>query len=151
MTWIEPSWHSSVSRVSAWSHTEWRHDRPSFQAPLMPACRYMEENSMAAMLAVKRSAGVIPEVNLRECVTCTALQSANKTNHFGLCCQKSKTGVSVAPQKVHMSSKKIILKNTWIENIDWKNTFVYALFLEYSIIFHYLCQIKNLDSFPSAT
>ena len=112
MTWIEPSWHSSVSRVSAWSHTEWWHDRPSFQVPLMPACRYMEENSMAAMLAVKRSAGVILEVNFRECVTCTARQSTNKAHHFGfetlrLCRQKSKTGVSVAPQKVHMSSKKL--------------------------------------------
>ena len=35
----------------------------------MPACRYMEDNSLAAMLASKRSAGVAPEVNLRECIS----------------------------------------------------------------------------------
>ena len=31
--------------------------------------RYVEEIGSAAMLAAKRSAGVAPEVNLRECVT----------------------------------------------------------------------------------
>ena len=31
-----------------------------------------------AMLATKRSAGVAPEVNLRECITCTPPPSANK-------------------------------------------------------------------------
>ena len=36
----------------------------------MPACRYMEENGSAAMLAAKRSAGVTPEVNLKVLVTC---------------------------------------------------------------------------------
>ena len=38
----------------------------------------MEEISSAAMLATKRLAGVAPEVNLRECVTCTPLPSVNK-------------------------------------------------------------------------
>ena len=36
----------------------------------MPVHRYVEENSSAAMLAAMRSAGVTPEVNLREPVTC---------------------------------------------------------------------------------
>ena len=36
----------------------------------MPTHRYVEENGSAAMLAAKRSAGVTPEMNLRECVTC---------------------------------------------------------------------------------
>ena len=31
----------------------------------MPAHRHMEENGSAAMLATKRSAGVAPEMNLR--------------------------------------------------------------------------------------
>ena len=39
-----------------------------FCAPPMPAHKYVEENSLAAMLDIKRSAGVAPEVNLMECV-----------------------------------------------------------------------------------
>ena len=35
----------------------------------MPAHRYVAENGLAAMLVAKRSAGVAPEMNLRECVT----------------------------------------------------------------------------------
>ena len=31
----------------------------------MFACKYVDQNSSAAMLAAKRSAGVTPEVNLR--------------------------------------------------------------------------------------
>ena len=57
-----------------------------------------------AMLAIKKSAGVTPEVNLGEHVTCTPLPSANKAAHSGFETQKrhhqkSKTWVSVAPQK----------------------------------------------------
>ena len=37
-----------------------------FRAPPMPAGRYVEENSSAAILATKRSVGVAPEVNLRD-------------------------------------------------------------------------------------
>ena len=39
----------------------------------MPTSRYVEENGLAAILAVKRLAGVTPEVNLLEntCVTHT--------------------------------------------------------------------------------
>ena len=49
----------------------------------MPARRYVEEIGSAAMLATKRSAGVTPEVNLRECVTHKPLPSANKAVHSG--------------------------------------------------------------------
>ena len=64
----------------------------------------MEEIGSAGMLAAKRSAGVTPEVNLRECVACMPPPSANKDAHSGFETQrrhhqKSKTGVSVAPQK----------------------------------------------------
>ena len=39
--------------------------------------RYVEESS-AAMLATKRSAGVAPEVNLGECISPTPLPRTNK-------------------------------------------------------------------------
>ena len=58
--------------------------------------------ALAAMLAAKRSAGVTPEVNLRECVTHAPLLSMNKAVHSGFEIRrghhkKFKTGVSVAP------------------------------------------------------
>ena len=70
----------------------------------MPAHRYLEENGSAAMLAAKRLAGVAPEMNIRECVTCMPPPSVNKTAHSGFETQRrhhqrSKTGVSMAPQK----------------------------------------------------
>ena len=40
--------------------------------------RYLEENGSAAMLAAKRSAGITPEVNLKECVTHMPLSRVNK-------------------------------------------------------------------------
>ena len=56
----------------------------------MPARRYVEEISSATMLAAKRSAGVAPEVNLREYVTCMPLPSGNKAAHRkGLMSSKS--------------------------------------------------------------
>ena len=47
----------------------------------MPANRYVEEDTLAAKLATKRSAGVTQEVNLRETVTCMPLPSVNKAAH----------------------------------------------------------------------
>ena len=63
----------------------------------MPACRYVDEISSADMLATKRSVGVTPEVNLRECVTPMPPPSVNKVAHSGFETQrrrhqKSKTG-----------------------------------------------------------
>ena len=49
----------------------------------MPAHRYVEDNGLAAMLATKRSAGVTPEVNLRECAICIPPPSTNKAAHSG--------------------------------------------------------------------
>ena len=68
---------------------------------------------MATMLATKRLAGVTPEVNLREHVTCTLPPSVNKAAHSGLKTQrrhhqKSKTGVSVAPQILKKSLTPVI-------------------------------------------
>ena len=80
----------------------------------MPACRYMEENSSAAMLHTQRSAGVTSEKNVRKCIIYKPLSSPNKATHSGFeiqrkCHQKSKTGVSVAPQK-DLCPPKIVLK-----------------------------------------
>ena len=62
----------------------------------------MEENSSVAMLAAKRSAGITPEVNLKECVTHMHLTCKNKAAHCDFETQrrhhqKSKTRASVAP------------------------------------------------------
>ena len=72
-------------------------------------------DSSPAMLAAKRSAGVTPEVNIRECVIHMPPPSMNKAAHSGFETQrrghqKSKTGVSVAPQKGLMSSNHFFLK-----------------------------------------
>ena len=68
-----------------------------------------QHDSSVVMLTAKRSAGVAPEVNLREHVTSTPPLSVNKVAHSRFETQrrrheKSKTGVSVAPQKALMSS-----------------------------------------------
>ena len=67
------------------------------------------------MQVAKRSAAVTPEVNLRECILCRPLPSANKPPHSAFETQRrrhknSETGVSVAPQKGLVSSKNF-LKN----------------------------------------
>ena len=85
-----------------------RNDRSWFQAPEIPACRYVVEIGSAAMLAAKRSAGVAPEVNLWECGTHTPLPSVNY--------QKSKTWVLVAPQKGLVCSKNFRGKKQKIKN-----------------------------------
>ena len=68
------------------------------------------EQLPAAMLAAKRSAGVAPEVNL-----CMPPPSANQAAHSGFETQrrrhqKSKTGVSVAPQKGLVSAKNFFFQ-----------------------------------------
>ena len=80
----------------------WR-DRSQFQASPMPVCRYVEESSVVAMLAAKRSAGVTPEMNLRKHIIHMPLPNMNKAAHSGFETQrrryqKSKTGVSVVPK-----------------------------------------------------
>ena len=47
----------------------------------MPGLRYVEEDSSAAMLTTKTSAGVTPEVNLMKHVTHTPLPIINKAAH----------------------------------------------------------------------
>ena len=71
--------------------------------------RYVDENGSAAMLAGKRLAVVALDVNFREYVICMPPPSLNKAAHSGFETQrrhhqKSKIGLSVAPQKGLMSS-----------------------------------------------
>ena len=73
----------------------------------MPAHRYVEEISLATMLATKKSTDIAPEVNLRECVTHMPLPSVNKAAHSGFETQRrrhqnSKTG----PHKKDLCSQK---------------------------------------------
>ena len=49
----------------------------------MPGRRFVEEIGLAAMLAAKRSAGVAPEVNLREHVTHMPPPNVNKAAQSG--------------------------------------------------------------------
>ena len=74
----------------------------------MPDCKYMEENGSAA----KRPVGLTQKVNLWEHVTPMPSPSTNKVADSGFKTQrrhyqKSKIGVSVAPQKGHMSFKNL--------------------------------------------
>ena len=62
---LKPNWYSSACRASV-CLPGLQHNRSWFRAPPLPACRYMEENGLATMLAAKRSAGVAQEVNLKE-------------------------------------------------------------------------------------
>ena len=58
---------------------------------------------LVAILTIKRSAGVTPDVNFREPISYMPLPSANKAAHSGFetqrSQQKSKTGVSVAQKR----------------------------------------------------
>ena len=71
----------------------------------MPACRCIVESS-SAMLSTKSSAGVAPEVNLRECVVCMPLPNVNRAVYREEIIKSSKQ----AAIKRHMSSN-FFLKN----------------------------------------
>ena len=63
------------------------------------------------MLAAKRSAGVTPEVNLRECVTHTPPPNMNKAAHSGFKTQRKispevqSRGISGSTTKTHVLQK----------------------------------------------
>ena len=82
-------------------------------APEVNLCWNMHVGKqLAAMLAIKRSAGVAPEVNFREHISLTPPPSMNKAANSGFETQrgyqqKSKTEISMTPQKGLMSSQKL--------------------------------------------
>ena len=118
----------SRSSIFAWqSSTE--HHIPSY-VKINLCRRYVKENSWAAMLATKRSAGVALDVNLWECVSHTPMSRANKTVHSGFETQrrhhqKSKIGISMATNK---------------------RTYVLQIFLKKQKISLYLCSIMLEES-----
>ena len=82
----------------------------------MPLYSYVEEIGLAAMLPTKRLAGIAPEMNLKECVKHMTLPNMNKAVHSDFetqrrHLQKSKTGVSVSPQKGLMSTNFFFKKS----------------------------------------
>ena len=90
--------------------SEWEipHSNPS----ILPLLTHVGNVTGTAMPAVNRLAGVAPEVNLR-----SNMQARKHASNIhpgfetqGKGHQKSKTGVSVAPQKGHVSSKKCLKK-----------------------------------------
>ena len=75
----------------------------------MPACSYMEQIGLSAMLVVERLADVLSDVTLRIYVRHTTPPRPNKSAHSGFETQrhqqKAKIGLSVAPQKGLIASK----------------------------------------------
>ena len=74
---------------------------PGFKFPQMSACRNVEENGLAAMLATKKLAGLAPLVHIREYITHMPLPSVNKAGNLALkprgdITRSPKTGVPVA-------------------------------------------------------
>ena len=74
---------------------------------------------LAAMLTIKRSAGVTSDVNFREPISYMPLPSANKAAHSGLktrgdVTRSKKTGLSVAPKKGPSMSPNFFSKNTFL-------------------------------------
>ena len=97
------------------------------------------ENSLAAMMIAKTSAGVKPEVNLRGFVTYTPLLSMNKAAHSVFETQtrhhqKTKTGLSLAPQKdiwpliFFLKTFKMFKKMYWIGDAFSKPISTKAIF-----------------------
>ena len=71
------NWNSSVGRACL-SHTV-----SGGMIALHFESHQCGRDGLAAMLATKRSAGVTPEVNFRECVTHMPLPSVNNAAHSG--------------------------------------------------------------------
>ena len=125
---VKPSRHSSVGRAS---HTlrQWQHNRFWFQALPMPACRYMEENGSATMLAAMRSAGDTLELSLMQCVTYMPLPSANNAAHSGFEAQwrrhqKSKKGPHSGPtERTYVLQK--LYKNSIHVSFSFANCYTF--------------------------
>ena len=101
---LELSWFGLVGRAYVLSHAvrQW-HAQSWTWAQSMLVAKSVDKNSSAAMLAIKRSAGVAPKVNLRSPL-CTGYESQKWTQ--GRCYQKPKIGVSMAHKKGLVSSIK---------------------------------------------
>ena len=81
---------------------------------------YVDEYRSAAMLAGKKSVGVTPEVNLKECTSCMPLPTVNKAAHSGfeIHSRHHQKGVLVTPQK-DMCLPNILFFKKWTKKL-WK-------------------------------
>ena len=70
----------------------------------MPPCKYVGEIFLAAMLASKRSAGVTPEVNVKEYVARMPLPSMTKAAHSGFETQRNR-GISGYAERIYALQK----------------------------------------------
>ena len=105
------------------------------------------------MLATERLADVAPEVNFRDCVTRMPLPSSNKAAYSGFETQrrrhqKSKTGVSVAPQKGLMSNKNLKQKKKYTNAKVYRikvtpRESIYSLMSAFFIFIFYFFYFKN--------
>ena len=83
----------------------------------MPACRYLEGNGLAAMLATKRLAGVTPEVDLREHVHICfwqaqiSLPTLSGFGTIGDITRSPQQGVSGPTKRTQVLKKKFFLNN----------------------------------------
>ena len=99
---------------------------------------------LAAMLAIKRLAGVTPKVNLRKCTSHRPLPSANKATHSVFetmrIHHKSKTAVSVASQK-DTCPPKIVQKNPRFSSMvmaeSWPSIYSCSIFTCLSTFFNW--------------
>ena len=97
----------------------------------MPACRYVEENDLATMLATKGSSGIAQKVNLGEHVCICQAQIRLPTLALkprGHINRSPKTGVSVAPQK------GLKLRTTRIAIYYKKNSFICDMIIVFVIV-----------------
>ena len=77
----------------------------------------MEENDLAAILAAKRSAGVTPEVNLREHVTHMPPPSVNKAAYSGFETQRDVTRSCPAVHRgISGSAKRTYIMQIFLKN-----------------------------------
>ena len=102
----EPEWLSGLQRRDACGTDDHGFKPQTSTNACGHICKYTDRKDLGTMLTPIQSAGVTPEVNLR----ITQAKKHAKRIHPGFeaqgrCHQKSKTGVSVVPQKGLMSSK----------------------------------------------
>ena len=124
----EPEWPSGLQRRAC--DTDGRRFEPWTSTNACGhICRHMDRKGLAARLTSVQSAGVAPEVNLRN-----SLHAGNKARKWGIHPgfetqgrrhQKSKTGVSVAPRKGLTScklKKKTSVDANKVENCEYVGT-----------------------------
>ena len=103
-----------------------RHTQSWAWATPMLVCKYVVQIGLATMLATKRSAGVTPDLNLRN-----PLHLGDKTPKQGnppwlwspgQMLPEAQNGLSVAPEKGLMSSKNFFQKNKRIKVLNSVHT-----------------------------